>query len=131
MRKSLSFICLTLLLAAPLLCAQETKPDPDGAGHRDKTHVRAEIVAVDLAKGTLTFRSHDGQQLTWKAEGKALDDLKSVQPGQKVKIRFRDGAGGEKTAIRIGIPGASRGGARQRPADQAPSAQAPSAPPQS
>jgi len=35
---------------------------------------------------------------------KAIEEIKALKPGQRVKIRFRAGAGGDRTATHIVLP---------------------------
>jgi hypothetical protein len=66
-----------------------------------------EIVSVDSAKHTLTFKNEKGDSLTWSVEGKALASLKSVKAGDKVEIAYRANEKGEPQAaiaIRAAAP---------------------------
>ena len=78
----------------------------------EKSHeVKGEIVSVDPAGKTLTFKDESGQSNTVPAMGKAIDALKSLKAGDKVVLTCTDNDKGEHqgiTAIRFEKPPAQQ-----------------------
>ena len=63
------------------------------------THAfEAEIVSVDSAKNTITVKTDKGES-TAPVEGKAVAEVKTVKPGQKVTLVCRDDEKGEHKAV--------------------------------
>ena len=63
-----------------------------------KTHVvEAEIVSADVAAKTLTIKGDPNK--TVPVDASAVASLKSVKPGEKVKLTCRDNDKGEHEAI--------------------------------
>jgi hypothetical protein len=66
----------------------------------EKSHdLKAEIVSVDPAGKTLTFKDETGQTNTAAALGKAIDSLKSLKAGDKVILTCSDNDKGEHQGI--------------------------------
>jgi hypothetical protein len=104
--KKMAFV-LSVALAAGVASAQDAKKTseaPKPAAHAAKVvaakpaTMAGEIVSVDAAKNTLTFKNAKGESVTWPAEGKALLGLKSVKAGDKVTIAYRANEKGEPQA---------------------------------
>jgi hypothetical protein len=104
-----SALVLSLVFAAGSVFAQDAaKEAPKAPSKHTTKHVVAqhsltgEIVAADAEKKTVTFKNDKGESLTWPAEGKALESLKSVKAGDKVSIHYTvDAAGAPKSATEI------------------------------
>lgn len=86
-------LVLSFLLAAGLVYAQEppSQPMPEKAPpavKAEKTQkVEAEVVSIDPAAKTLTFKSSPADQpQTAPVEGKAITILKDVMAGQKYTL---------------------------------------------
>lgn len=62
------------------------------------TEIAGEVVSADVAKKTLTFKNEKGESLSWPAEGKALESLKSTKAGEKVTVVYRANEKGEPQA---------------------------------
>jgi hypothetical protein len=102
--KKIAYV-LSLTLVTGVAAAQDAKKAPAAPkpAHAAKTAAKpstmaGEIVSVDSAKNTLTFKDEKGESLTWSVEGKALASLKSVKPGDKVEIAYRANEKGEPQA---------------------------------
>ena len=61
------------------------------------------MVAVDLEHHTIALRTAGGDEV-WRAEGKAVDDLRILQPGQRVKVHFRTEDRDARIASHIVVP---------------------------
>jgi Cu/Ag efflux protein CusF len=105
-----SALILSLMFAAGSLAfAQDAaKEAPKAPAKHSTKHVvaqhavAAEIVSADADKKTVTFKNDKGESLTWPAEGKALESLKSVKTGDKVSIHYAvDATGAPKAATEI------------------------------
>ncbi len=105
-----SALVLSLVFAAGSLAfAQDAaKEAPKAPAKHSTKHVvaqhavAAEIVSADAEKKTVTFKNDKGESLTWPAEGKALESLKSVKAGDKVSIHYAvDATGAPKSATEI------------------------------
>jgi Cu/Ag efflux protein CusF len=98
-----------LLLSASLAYATPAK----SATPKAKTHVVAtEVVSADVAGKKLTVKGADNMNMTMPCEGKAVSELKSVKPGEKVDVVCRDNEKGEHQAI-VGIKPASAAKAKK------------------
>jgi hypothetical protein len=88
------------LFVAALILAQAT---PLMAG--GKTHdMKGEIVSVDAQGMKITIKDEKGEEHTAPVMGKAVEMLKSLQPGQKVSLTCQDNEKGEHqgvTAIKV------------------------------
>ena len=89
-----------------VVSAQEKKPH--ASKHAAKTAAKAapmvgaEIVSVDAAKKTVSFKNDKGESVTWPVEGKALESLKTLKAGEKVTIGYSvDAKGAPKAALDI------------------------------
>jgi Cu/Ag efflux protein CusF len=103
-------LVLSLVFATGgLAFAQDTTKEAPAAPAKHSTkHVAAkhevagEVVSIDAEKKTVTFKNEKGESLTWLAEGKALESLKSVKAGDKVTIHYAvDAKGAPKSATEI------------------------------
>jgi hypothetical protein len=89
---------------SPAVAPQE--PSGPGAPEAERHNLVGVVVSVDAEKSTLTFTDPKGQTLTWKVEGKATARLKSLKPGQKIKIGYSvDDKGAPQAAISIRFVG--------------------------
>jgi hypothetical protein len=99
-------LLLSFAFVAGVAGAQETKtanPNSDDAAAAmaadKKTHeVKAEVVAFDAMKSTLTIKG-DKENKTVPVEGKALAALKDVKPGAKLTLVCKDDAAGMHQAV--------------------------------
>ncbi|HET7290819.1 MAG TPA: hypothetical protein VFM88_00210 [Vicinamibacteria bacterium] len=67
-----------------------------------RNQVTGTVVSVDEGQSTITFKDAKEQTTTWKVEGKALDRLKTLKAGDKVKIHYTmDDKGAPKAAVAI------------------------------
>lgn len=90
----------------------ETKPATASktTTHHHSTKAKSmngEVVSVDAEKNTITFKSDKGESLTWPAEGKAIETLKTVKEGEKVTVSYtvdEKGAPKAATAIKVAAP---------------------------
>jgi len=104
---------MSAVLVASVASAQDAKKPveaPKATAHAAKAHeakpamaakateIAGEIVSADVAKKTLTFKNEKGESVTWPAEGKALENLKSAKAGEKVTIAYRANEKGEPQA---------------------------------
>jgi hypothetical protein len=93
MRKLVLPVCA--LFVAALLLAQATPLLAAG-----KTHdMKGEIVSVDATAMKITFKDEKGEEHTAPVMGKAVDMLKTLQPGQKVSLTCTDNEKGEHQGI--------------------------------
>jgi hypothetical protein len=109
MRK-LVIVVVSAIFAVPGL-AQAPKPSPTPTPAASpsaakpaapRNQVLATVVSVDAAQSTITFKDEKDQTATWKAEGKALNRLKNLKAGDKVKIHYTvDEKGAPKAAVAI------------------------------
>jgi len=101
--KKYTIVALALLLTASVAAAAPTKAPAVAL----KTHVVAtEVVKADVAAKTLTLKGENNTEMTMPCQGKAVAELKTVTPGEKVNVICQDNAKGEHLAI-IGITAAS------------------------
>lgn len=100
---------LALLLVAGVASAQQpanppANPEIQKAASTTK-ELAAQVVSTDLMGKTITVkRSEPGlgaakQQTTLPVEGAALDALKTVNPGESVKLLCRTDSMGKETAV--------------------------------
>ena len=103
-------LVLSLVFATgSLAVAQDTpKEAPTAPAKHTTKHVTAkhevagEVVSIDAEKKTVTFKNEKGESLTWPAEGKAVESLRSVKAGDKVTIHYAvDAKGAPKSATEI------------------------------
>jgi Cu/Ag efflux protein CusF len=95
----------TVVSAAPAKSAHHSKShDTAKAAAKATGGVEAmgEVVSVDAAKKTVTFKNDKGETLTWPAEGAAADSLKTLKAGDKIAITYSvDAAGAPKAIIAV------------------------------
>ena len=102
--KKFALLLSALLVAGAAYASQATTApaktkEPAKSTAMGKTHsVEAEVVSADATAKTLTIKGDKGDQ-TVPVEGAAVAELKSVKPGEKVKLTCRDNAAGEHQAI--------------------------------
>lgn len=104
------------LLFSLLFVATVASAAPAKSAHHSKSHDAAkvaakagagvetagEVVSVDAAKKTVTFKNDKGETLTWPAEGAAVDSLRTLKAGEKVAITYSvDAAGAPKAIIAV------------------------------
>jgi protein-disulfide isomerase len=99
-------LVLSFLLAAGLVYAQDppSQPMPEKAPPAVKSEktqkVEAEVVSVDAAAKTLTFKSSPSDQpQTAPVEGKAVTALKDVMTGQKYTLYCKKDTSGNVQSI--------------------------------
>jgi hypothetical protein len=61
--------------------------------------IMGEVVSVDAAKKTVSFKNEKGENVTWPVEGAAIDSLKTLKAGEKVVISYAVDATGAPKAI--------------------------------
>jgi hypothetical protein len=111
MNKKITLV-LSFVLAGGLVYAQDppSQPMPEKAPPAVKSEktqrVEAEVVSVDPAAKTLTFKSSPSDQpQTAPVEGKALTALKNVMTGQKYTLVCKkDTAGSIQSIVDIKKP---------------------------
>lgn len=103
--KRIAFVVSLAVVAGSALAGEAKKAEaPKPAAHAAKAAAQkpstmaGEIVSVDATKNTLTFKSAKGESVTWAAEGKALESLKTVKAGDKVEVAYRANEKGEPQA---------------------------------
>lgn len=108
MKKSALFLSVLFATASAVFAQDATKEAPKAPAKHEAKHVVAkhvvtgEVVSTDAEKKTVTFKNDKGESLTWPAEGKALESLKSVKAGEKVTIHYAvDAKGAPKAATEI------------------------------
>ncbi|HET7293320.1 MAG TPA: hypothetical protein VFM88_12915 [Vicinamibacteria bacterium] len=100
---------LALLLVAGVASAQEpanppVKPDTQKTAGVTK-ELAAQVVSTDLMGKTITVKRNDPafgagkQETTLPVEGAAVDALKTVNPGETVKLLCRTDSMGKETAV--------------------------------
>jgi len=101
--KKLALLLSALLVVAGVASAAsqatapaKAKPAPAATA---KTHVvEAEVVSADATAKTITIKAEPSDK-TMPVEGKAVEHLKSLKAGEKVKLTCRDNEKGEHQAI--------------------------------
>lgn len=89
----------TVASAAPTTHHSKSHDAAKVAAKGEGASVSAEVVSVDAAKKTVTFKNDKGETLTWPAEGAAVDSLKTLKAGEKVAISYSVDANGAPKAI--------------------------------
>jgi ABC-type Fe3+-hydroxamate transport system substrate-binding protein len=101
MKKLTLLLCALFVVAGVASASQATAPakaEPAKAAPAVKTHVvEAEIVSADATAKTLTIKGDPNK--TVPVEGAAVDHLKALKAGEKVKLTCRDNDKGEHQAI--------------------------------
>lgn len=108
MRKLASL--LALVLVASFASAQEPVANPPAKPEIQKSagatkELAAQVVSTDLMGKTITVKRSDfgatgaKQETTLPVEGAALDALKTVNPGESVKLLCRTDSMGKETAV--------------------------------
>ena len=95
----------TVVSAAPAKHSTHSKSHDSAKAAAKATggfEVMGEVVSVDAAKKTVTFKNDKGETLTWPAEGAASDSLKTLKAGDKIAITYSvDAAGAPKAIIAV------------------------------
>jgi hypothetical protein len=108
MRKLLSLIALVLV--ASFASAQDPAANPPARPETQKAagatkELTAQVVSTDLMGKTITVKRSDitsagaKQETTLPVEGAAVDALKTVNPGESVKLLCRTDSMGKETAV--------------------------------
>lgn len=97
------FAIVVALACATPLAAQQVVTYPAGGEQVAPIYINAEVVRVDRAAGTLTFKSESGQTVI-KTEGDALAGLDRLRAGDNVILSYRETGG---TRVVTGIRPAS------------------------
>ena len=98
--KKLMLLLSVLLVAGVASAAQATGPAKakSTATAAVKTHtLEAEVVSADASAKTLTIKGDPNK--TVPVDATAVASLKSLKPGEMVKLTCRDNAAGEHQAI--------------------------------
>jgi hypothetical protein len=101
---------LALVLAASFASAQEPAANPPARPETQKAtgatkELTAQVVSTDLMGKTITVKRSDSlgagakQETTLPVEGSAIDALKTVNPGESVKLLCRTDSMGKETAV--------------------------------
>jgi len=100
-------LLLSLTLVAGVALAQDpqkmepAKPAKAEVQKVKATEVTGEVVSADATMKTITFKNEKGESTTWPVEGKAVENLKNVKPGEKVTIAYRANEKGEPQAATL------------------------------
>jgi hypothetical protein len=92
-------LVVALACAAPL-AAQQSITYPAGGEQVAPVYINAEVVRVDRAAGTLTFKSESGQTVL-TTEGDALSGLERLRAGDNVILSYRETAAGGRIVTGI------------------------------
>jgi len=92
-------IVLALACATPV-AAQQVVTYPAGGEQVAPVYINAEVVRVDRAAGTLTFKSESGQTVL-TTEGEALGGLGRLRAGDNVILSYRETAAGGRIVTGI------------------------------
>jgi hypothetical protein len=98
--RTLSFVLalvLGLVLVAGTVAAQGTRKTSSKTTATSKATV--EVVSIDKAAKTVTFKDQQGKATTLPAEGKGLQNIGALKTGKNMTLTFRDNAKGEHQAI--------------------------------
>ncbi len=98
--KKFTYVAMALLLTATVAAAAPNQKAHKPAG---KTHmVAAEVVSTDAAAKTITVKDEKGVETSLSVEGKAVTELASVKPGEKVELKCMDnGKDGQRMVMGI------------------------------
>ena len=98
MKKLTLLLCALFIVAGVASASQATAPATPAKAAVAKTHVvEAEVVSMDVAAKTLTIKGEPNK--TMPVEGAAVEHLKALKMGEKVKLTCRDNDKGEHQAI--------------------------------
>jgi hypothetical protein len=99
MKKIALLLCGLLVVAGVASATQAPAPaKPAAPAQVAKTHtLEAEVVSADVTAKTLTVKGEPNK--TVKVEGAAVEHLKNLKAGEKVKLTCRDNDMGEHEAI--------------------------------
>ena len=98
MKKLTLLLCALFIVAGVASASQATAPATPAKPAVAKTHVvEAEVVSMDVAAKTLTIKGEPN--MTMPVEGAAVEHLKALKMGEKVKLTCRDNEKGEHQAI--------------------------------
>ena len=92
-------IVLALACATPV-AAQQVVTYPAGGEQVAPVYINAEVVRVDRAAGTLTFKSESGQTVL-TTEGEALGGLGRLRAGDNVILSYRETSAGGRIVTGI------------------------------
>jgi hypothetical protein len=92
-------LVVALACASPL-GAQQVVTYPAGGEQVAPVYINAEVVRVDRAAGTLTFKSESGQTVL-TTEGDALSGLDRLRAGDNVILSYRETASGSRIVTGI------------------------------
>lgn len=93
MRKMTALVCAVFVVA--LVLAQVNLVSAAG-----KTHdLTATVVSIDIEKKTITIKDEKGEEKTAPVLDKAMDSLKNVHAGDKVKITCQDTDKGDHEGV--------------------------------
>jgi hypothetical protein len=108
---------IVALACATPVAAQQVVTYPAGGEQVAPVYINAEVVRVDRAAGTLTFKSESGQTVL-TTEGEALGGLGRLRAGDNVILSYRETSAG--TRIVTGIRPASATSGEPGPRGSAP-----------
>jgi hypothetical protein len=111
------FAVVIALACATPVAAQQVASYPAGGEQVAPVYINAEVVRVDRAAGTLTFKSESGQTVL-TTEGEALGGLARLSAGDNVILSYRETAAGGR--IVTGIRPASATSGEPGPRGRAP-----------
>ena len=101
MKKLTLLLCALFVVAGVASASQATEPAKPAAPAKAaavKTHVvEAEVVSADATAKTLTIKGDPNK--TVPVEGMAVEHLKALKAGEKVKLTCRDNEKGEHQAV--------------------------------
>jgi hypothetical protein len=100
-------LVVALACATPL-AAQQVITYPAGGEQVAPVYINAEVVRVDRAAGTLTFKSESGQTVL-TTEGDALNGLDRLRAGDNVILRYRETSAGGRIVTGIRPASATSG----------------------
>jgi len=100
-------LVVALACASPL-AAQQVVTYPAGGEQVAPVYINAEVVRVDRAAGTLTFKSESGQTVL-TAEGDALSGLDRLRAGDNVILSYRETSEGGRIVTGIRAASATSG----------------------
>ena len=97
MRKLVLPVCVLFVAALVLAFAS---PLMAGEKAHQKTHeMKGEIISVNAEGMQITFKDENGEEHTAPVMGKALENFKTLQPGQQVVLTCSDNEKGEHQGV--------------------------------